>query len=283
MIMAHGNDGPQPGDEVATPHLVFIGGGQRSGTTLVQTVIANLLSSRVLPEAHVLCDIIASYKRARLELQKNLDFFDGFAGIRAYYSASVDLFIDSIKRDIVEDPIVVFKDPNFSTIFDQIGDVVRLPLSRLLVVRDPRDIAASFISIGVRDKKEGKSSKYAMRNVGYICDKINKSYELCLDGSAPDVEFTLRYEDLVTAPAKALQGIASAFGLEGVAIESGLTLLRWLPSSKLHKPSWVSELEGGPISAESVGGYRNVLTSKEADLVQEHCSTLMSRFGYRHR
>lgn len=282
-MMAHGNAGPKHGDAVATPHLVFIGGGQRSGTTLAQTVIANLLSSRVLPEAHVLHDIIASYKRARLESQKNLDFFDGFASIRAYYSASVDLFIDSIKRDIVEDPIVVFKDPNFSTIFDQIRDVVRLPFSRLLVVRDPRDIAASFISIGVRDKKEGRNSKYAMRNIGYICDKINKSYELCLEGSAPGFEFTLRYEDLVTGPAEAVQGIVSAFGLEGDAIESGLTSLSWLPSSKLHKPSWVSELEGGPISAASVGGYGNMLTRKEADLVQEHCSTLMSRFGYRPR
>ena len=40
--------------------LILIGGGQRSGTTLLQTLLANALGSPNLPEAHILSDILAS-------------------------------------------------------------------------------------------------------------------------------------------------------------------------------------------------------------------------------
>ena len=45
--------------------LIIIGGAQRSGTTLLQTLLANALNAPLLPEAHILCDILAAYKRAK--------------------------------------------------------------------------------------------------------------------------------------------------------------------------------------------------------------------------
>ena len=54
--------------------LILIGGGQRSGTTLLQTLLANALGSPNLPEAHILSDILAAYKRAK-EFGNKTSFF----------------------------------------------------------------------------------------------------------------------------------------------------------------------------------------------------------------
>ena len=45
--------------------LIIIAGAQRSGTTLLQTLLANALNFPLLPEAHILCDILAAYRRAK--------------------------------------------------------------------------------------------------------------------------------------------------------------------------------------------------------------------------
>jgi hypothetical protein len=45
--------------------LTLIAGAQRSGTTLLQTLLANALDSTVLPEVHILSDILAAFKRAK--------------------------------------------------------------------------------------------------------------------------------------------------------------------------------------------------------------------------
>jgi hypothetical protein len=53
-------------------HIVFIGGPQRSGTTLVQTLIANALgNSVVLPEAHTVYGLIETYKKGIAEWPKS--------------------------------------------------------------------------------------------------------------------------------------------------------------------------------------------------------------------
>ncbi|MEX0590546.1 MAG: hypothetical protein WD207_05625, partial [Xanthobacteraceae bacterium] len=58
--------------------IILIGGAQRSGTTIVQTLVANALDgSPVLPESHLLCDIVHAYKRAKTEWQKTSKFYDG--------------------------------------------------------------------------------------------------------------------------------------------------------------------------------------------------------------
>src|SRR4029077_2947951 len=54
--------------------LIFIGGAQRSGTTLLQTLLANALNAPLLPEAHILCDILAAFKRAK-EFGHKTSFF----------------------------------------------------------------------------------------------------------------------------------------------------------------------------------------------------------------
>jgi hypothetical protein len=45
--------------------LILIGGAQRSGTTLLQTLLANAIDEPILPEAHILCDMLTSFKRAK--------------------------------------------------------------------------------------------------------------------------------------------------------------------------------------------------------------------------
>ena len=77
--------------------LIIIGGAQRSGTTLLQTLLANALNAPLLPEAHILCDILAAYKRAK-EFGHKTHFF---------YATQNDLssFFQSISERHISDII----------------------------------------------------------------------------------------------------------------------------------------------------------------------------------
>ena len=67
--------------------LILIGGAQRSGTTLLQTLLANALNTPLLPEAHILCDILAAYKRAKEFGHKTHFFFMQRKTILAAFSS----------------------------------------------------------------------------------------------------------------------------------------------------------------------------------------------------
>ena len=56
---------------------------------------------------------------------------------------------------------------------------------RIVCLRDPRDIAASFLRIGQRQQEEGKASKYQQRDIHFIANKILASYAPLMKGAQP--------------------------------------------------------------------------------------------------
>ena len=80
--------------------LVLIGGAQRSGTTLVQTLIANALNVSVLPEAHILSDILAGYKRAKALSNKTQRFYQTAEDLRAFFRLIALRHLDDIVRGL---------------------------------------------------------------------------------------------------------------------------------------------------------------------------------------
>ena len=86
------------------------------------------------------------------------------------------------------------------------------------------------------------------------------------------------YEELVEAPAKTLQTLASATGLK-------LSLDRidnpvWLEAEARHEEAWISPLEEQKPSTESVGAYRDVMRPREIALIEQICAPVMSFGGY---
>lgn len=258
-------------------HIVFIGGPQRSGTTLVQTLIANSLgSSIVLPEAHAVCDLICIYKRGISEWPKTSYFFEGQLRFREYTLSCIRKITDSILSIHGFNEFLVLKDPNFALVQDEIVELFPEATS-LFCIRDPRDIVSSFLRIEQREaamKQERK--QYTHRNISFYCSKIKKSCWGVLRSKVPSV--VVRYEDVVTDPLSTLSSIANQTRLPLTAPD--LNNMRWTKAEVRHKRSWVSPLEGRQPSKENLGRFTECLSNGEIAYVENSCKPILTKFGY---
>ena len=255
--------------------LVLIGGAQRSGTTLLQTLLANALQSPVLPEAHILSDILASYRRARGLGNKTRFFYPTDGELLAFFQSFAERHVADLVSAARPGDYLVLKDPNFVQVMSEASILLPQAL-RIVAMRDPRDIAASFIQIGQRQTGT-KPSKYEKRDIGFISQKIFASYRPLLDAAQASIVI-VRYEELSSDPKRCLDALAR---------DTGLTLFLdriehpvWLDAQARHETSWISELEGGKASPASIGSFQRVLRGDEIAVVQSICEPIMSRFGY---
>jgi hypothetical protein len=258
--------------------LILVGGAQRSGTTLLQTLLVNALQSPNLPEAHILSDIFAAYKRAKAFGNKTGYFYATDDDLRSFFQPFAERHIADIVAKAKPSAVLVLKDPNFIQMLDEAEDL--FPRSvRIVCMRDPRDIAASFVQIGQRQQSGvPKPGKYERRDINFISKKILASYQPLLRAGTPNA-LMVRYEEIASDPKNSLQVLARDAGLD-------LTLDRidrpvWLDAEARHETSWVTELEGAEASTASIGSFKRVLTGEEVAMVQEICEPIMSQFGYK--
>jgi hypothetical protein len=256
--------------------VIFIGGSQRSGTTLLQTLLVNALPhAPLLPEAHVFIDILKAYRRSLLEWERACSFFSSRSDLDEFFTAALDQIIARMRARYGQDCSFVLKEPNFAHVASELHTLFPEAIV-IFCVRDPRDIAASFIKIGERQVQKGMATHYTKRNLIFICRKINESYDF---SGAVSLGFQLAfYEEVVADPASWLAQLATKTRLDLSArrIES----LDWLDEERRHQETWVTELEGGPPVPDSVGSFKTVLSPEETARVEELCGDLMKRFGY---
>jgi protein-tyrosine sulfotransferase len=258
--------------------IIFIGGSQRSGTTLVQTLIANSLpNAPILPESHIVCDLLRAFKRSKTEWPKTSRIYETVDGAARFFRSAVELHVDDIRSRHGDIEYLVLKDPNFLDVLSELAEV--LPeATRIICVRDPRDIVASYLRIGWRQAVLQQRTRYSRREIRSMCKKINAAYQPLLDGSAPRSHL-VRYEEIAANTAETLRRLASETGLP-LSAEKASELV-WLEDEYRHQEAWRTPLEGGPPTDESVGSYRSELSLMERVQVEILCRSLIDRFGYR--
>jgi sulfotransferase family protein len=254
--------------------LILIGGGQRSGTTLLQTLLANALGSPNLPEAHILSDILAAYKRAKEFGNKTSFFYSTDDSLLSFFRSFAERHVSDITANSKPGTLVL-KDPNFVLTLDEAAALFP-EVIRIVCMRDPRDIAASFVQIGQR-QNETKPGKYEKRDILFISKKILASYQPLL-AAVPAGVVIVRYEDLASDPKRCLQALGRVTGLKPSLdrIEDAA----WLDAPARHEAAWISELEGAKPSPASIGSFKRVLLGEEVAVVQRVCQPIMSQFAY---
>jgi hypothetical protein len=254
---------------------IFIGGAQRSGTTLLQTLLSNSMNNKlILPEAHLICDLLLFYRRGIKDWNKTEYYFNTELKFKKYVKDSIEKILGLISRKHLETNNIVLKDPNFSQFLPEIEDIFPESLF-ILCVRDPRDIICSFYDIEKRERVLNRQrEKYDNRNISFYCDKINNSYKPIL--SLGKLPLTLRYEDIVMDPYANLNIILDNLNLPSYL--SSFNNLKWADEKIRHKDSWISPLEGKKPSAERVGIYKKMLENYEINYVQNKCSKVMKAF-----
>jgi hypothetical protein len=144
-------------------------------------------------------------------------------------------------------------------------------------MRDPRDIAASFVQIGQRLSAATKPGKYERRDLNFISKKVLASYQPLLHTGGPNAVM-VRYEAIASDPKGALEALARDTGLD-LALDR-IDRPVWLDAQARHEASWITELEGAEASPSSIGSFKRVLTGDEVAMVQQICEPIMSQFGY---
>jgi hypothetical protein len=255
--------------------LILIGGAQRSGTTLLQTLLASSLESPNLPEAHILCDIFTAYKRSK-EFGNKTSYFYADDDLLAFFRAFAERHVSDIVASAKPGAALVLKDPNFIQVLQEA--VALFPRSvRIVCLRDPRDIAASFVQIGQRHSAT-KPGKYERRDIKFISKKILASYLPIIQEPKPADVIFVRYEALASDPKACLKALARDAALE-LSLD-GIDQPVWLDAQARHEASWITELEGAEASPSSIGSFKRVLTGDEVAMVQQICEPIMIQFGY---
>jgi Sulfotransferase family len=256
--------------------LILIGGAQRSGTTLLQTLLANALGSPNLPEAHILHDILAAYKRSKEFGNKTRIFYPTDDSLLAFFRSFAERHVADI-ADGAKTGVLVLKDPNFVQTLDEAAAIFPQSI-RIVCMRDPRDIAASFVQIGERQQARATPGKYAKRDIYFISKKIMASYDPLLDQSRQSNAVLVRYENLARDPEATFRALGRDAGLD-LSFER-IEQADWLDPEARHEASWVTELEGAKPSPASVGSFARVLRGDEIAMVQKHCKPIMRKFDY---
>ena len=229
-----------------------------------------------LPEAHILSDILAAYKRAKEFGNKTGYFYATDDDLRAFFQSFAERHVADIVAKAKPSAALVLKDPNFIQVLDEADDLFPARFA-LFACATPGTSPPPSCKSG-RGSLQTKPGKYERRDINFISKKVLASYQPLLQTRQPPKAVMVRYEDMASDPKGALEALARDTGLD-------LSLDRidrpvWLDAEARHEASWITELEGAEASPSSIGSFKRVLNGDEIAIVQQICEPIMSQFGY---
>ncbi len=261
-------------------NMIFIGGAPRSGTTLIQRIVASHSCVYGGPEFDLIPKII--------ELRQSFLSSVDNGRINKYLSKDEvnDLFSNFIAstfgyklRKVFGKTHISEKTPANVMVFSELSEI--LPGAHLVfVLRDPRAIVASMLQVGKRYKEEGITPPFFTRNVRAAVSLINDYWVAGHDAlnKCKNVHLVY-YEEIVENPQQAIMKLTTQLGLEFEP--EMLNVAEYdLPEFKSQEHLWYSrEKLGAPISNESLESWRTHLSPYESFIIQKriarfHTTTL---------
>lgn len=205
VIAAQSDLKPLAGAAGTKPGLIFVTGLPRSGTTLVEQIIAS--HSQVHAGGEIATALRSAYAAfgAGPEMRTlSAESPENMAAFVARLSAANRPYADPAKPWLTDKSIMAF------LVYGLLH--ATLPNARFIVVhRDPRDIALSIY----KNHFNGGTHRYA-NDLGAIADTIKAFREVISHWRAtlPDRFTEVRYEDLVADPVAGSKALIAAAGLD---------------------------------------------------------------------
>lgn len=255
---------------------IALTGSQRSGTTLLQTLLQSVLRDCArLGEVPSFGYAMTGIAQQAKHPQKAAYLFPKSDDAIELGRQVVGIFLKQVSLLQPASTVAVLKDPRLMQELDFVAAVFGSTRT-VVCIRDPLDIIASFIKIGDRDRALGNAaSRYAKRDLVFICEKVKRSLGMALNVASTEVCYVY-YEDLVMDWRTTLQSLCIRMRLE-YDVEGRVA---WLPSELLHQQSWTSQLVGKPVDSSSVGSHLSTLTESEINLCLSHIGAIRCALGY---
>lgn len=253
---------------VSPSRLIFIGGAPRSGTTLVQRILASHSSVYGGPEFDLVPEIV--------KLRDAFHYSVGIGRISKYLAHDEvdDLFARFIESTfsyklakVPGKTCISEKTPSNVLVFSELAQM--FPDAHLVfVLRDPRAVVASMLQVGERYRSEGKKGPDFTRDVQSAVAYINECWAA---GSAavqnhPNVH-VVYYEDVVVSPEATIKVLMEKLGMP---FEPGMIEMKEYEASesKGDEKHWYSkEKLQAPITADSLDSWRHQINAYQNYLV----------------
>lgn len=268
--------------------FTFIGGAQRSGTTLLHSIVC---STRATPPPTAE-DGVARY--IALAFEDTLRRFDQHAShffkdreeARQFFRKQLRSYILLAASRWPDATHMVLKQPLLTPHFPTLAKL--LPRAQFIIaVRDPRDVVASLLEVAARESDAlGKPSaprtrmRQFTRQALYFYDRPLADFGP-KDGAR---HLWVRYEDMVRAPEATAERLGAFTGIDLSGYQSGEPWRGWgdgtVDLDGRKRSPYFSPLWGQPVTQDRIGAWRTALTDVEASRVAQAASDLMQAFGY---
>jgi len=137
----------QPLDRL--PRLIFVAGGPRSGTTLLQGLLCSSPDTNpLIGEATDLALLVNAYCRSRELFQgEQRDYFDDLTDLQRFYASIVTAWLAKTAQRFGQPATLVLKSPAFTPVLPDLLELLPQAIA-IVAVRDVRDTVASLLKIG---------------------------------------------------------------------------------------------------------------------------------------
>jgi len=272
---------------------IFVGGSQRSGTSLLAaSLCAGEETNPYLGESGSLRALLQvhSFMNQRYEDEMACHFgsrevTDEYIGscLRSYLSHTMAFHAPATS--------LVLKEPHLTMQFPLIWKLI--PTAKfVMLIRDPRDIAASMLTVGEKLKEDGKGHLFNSGDFNKIAGTIGQFYRPTLAAIKASAAFAksvvwVKYEDLVAEPEATINQLRAFTRLKLEQYDAADPTKRTHPAKlKSRKEStraqpWNSDLmKQKGISEKSKGSYKNKLSKDQIKTIEKTLPGLFKRFDY---
>lgn len=257
------------------PTLILVAGPPRSGTTLLNGMLAGGAAYPMISECSLITSILQNRQRFSVVADP--------ARLRPYVrdDALLDFlhsnFIEQIMASLLSgfpEPrrFIVLKDPHLTHIVDGLHRFFQQKMRTVCTVRDPRDVVASLREV-TRRQGEIIDVSTAIHAIKPFYDSLARA--LAAPHSRNPV-MLVKYETLVQRDPLLLDELEA---FVGYPIERGgyREVSEWAiePAGPWHVPTY-----GSPTTNSRVGAFLQTLSEAEVVLVETLFSAEMERYGY---
>ncbi len=266
---------------------LFVGGAQRTGTTMLQTLLCqHNETNEMLGEASYLRGLIQAYQLGKMAYtHETEDYFESEEAYRCFHSSIIEQFLALQFEQRPATKCMVLKEPHLTKHFPFLFEL--LPQAKFLIImRDPRDAIGSMIRVGEKMKQRGEKHFFQQRNMEQLSEYYLSFYLPVF--TEQNEQFrqqvcVIRYEDLVSGKPSVNDAIYQFSGLqlEQNTKSNDLELGKFdaLKKADRYQP-WSTSKLGKTPNTSSVGRYKSVLTSSEIQRIEKGCAQIMSQYLY---
>lgn|GEM_PF-1382208 len=273
--------------------VLYVGGAMRSGTTVIHRALCQARNSNpYISESWYLHDQfnLFAWNMERFEV-RHADQFGEPEKLTDIFKFNLHYYLNLVSDRYDNPELLILKHPELTRHFLTLRKM--MPGSKFLViVRDPRDVIGSIKMVNQRHRASRTwSPTVKFQVMAEYCSFYMKYYKTIIEerGLFGDDLMFVRYEDVVTDPAKTFARISAFSG----AVYEGDEMVKFDPASTDSKNltrevrlkdafsgAFWSDLYTKDLSTESIGTYKERLTPTETQEVQTFLFDMGSEFGY---